>query len=155
MEILILYYSKTGHTLEAVNATASGIQSVGSEVTIITVDDFQASMVAEYDGLIIGSPCWAGSMTSNGVARPIRRILSSLPANCLTETRCGGVAVHATTGGTTTVTHLGELLTQKGCEDYRPGPAAKAGVPLSLWKGRSVAAEDEGRFKAYGAAFVV
>ena len=55
--------------------------------------------------------------------------------------------------GHTTVETLGRLLACKGCEDYRPGPAAKAGTPFSLWKGPSVGAEDEARFKAYGAGF--
>ena len=42
----------------------------------------------------------------------------------------------------------------RGAKDYRPGPAAKAGVPFSLWKGPSVSSQDEERFKAYGAQFV-
>ena len=154
MKTLIVYFSKTGHTLEAVSATAEGIRSVGSEADIVALDDFQASMIADCDGVIIGSPCWAGSVTSNGVAKPLRRVLDSLPADCLTGKRCGGISVNATTGGETTVKHLGELAAEKGCDDYRPGPVAKAGVALSLWKGRSVSPEDQERFKTYGAEFV-
>ena len=154
MNVLIAYHTKTGHTLEAASATAEGIRSVGSEANVVAVSDFQASMVADYEGLIIGSPCWSGSVTSTGVAKPILRALDLLSADCLTEKRCGGVAVHSMTGGETTVAHLGTLLAQKGCEDYRPGPAAKAGRPLSLWKGPSVAPEDAERFRAYGAQFV-
>lgn len=154
MKILILYFSKTGHTLEAANATADGIRSAGSEADMVTVSDFQASMVPDYEGLIVGSPCWAGSVTSTGVAKPILRALDSLSPDCLKGKRCGGISVHSTMGGETTVVHLGKLLSRKGCEDYRPGPAAKAGRPLSLWKGPSVGARDEARFKAYGAEFV-
>ena len=154
MKVLILYFSKTGHTLEAATATAGGIRSAGSQVELVTVDEFRASMIADYESLIIGSPCWAGSVTSTGVAKPVRRVLDSLPADCLTGKRCGGISVNSTTGGKTTVTHLGTLLTRKGCDDYRPGPVAKAGAPMSLWKGPSVGAEDSERFKAYGAEFV-
>ena len=45
-------------------------------------------------------------------------------------------------------------MSQKGCEDYRPGPVARAGVPFSVWKGPSVGARDAEIFKAYGAEFV-
>ncbi|MFC1607708.1 hypothetical protein ACFL47_07010, partial [Candidatus Latescibacterota bacterium] len=68
--------------------------------------------------------------------------------------RCGGISVHSKMGGKTTVKHLGKLLSGKGCGDYRPGPAAKAGVAFSLWTGPSVGARDEERFKDYGTEFV-
>ncbi len=155
MRILILYYSKTGHMLEAANATAEGIRSAGSEADLVVVNDFGAATIVDYEGLILGSPCWAGSVTPWGVARPVLRALDSLPADCLKGKRCGGISVHSKMGGKTTVRTLGMLLSKKGCEDYRPGPAAKAGVPLSLWKGPSVGVQDEKRFKAYGAEFVV
>lgn len=154
MKILVLYHSKTGHMLEAANALAEGIQSVGSEADIVTVADFRADSLTQYDGLIVGSPCWAGSVTHSGVAKPLRKVLDALPAGCLEQKRCGGISVHAMTGGLHTVKTLGELLSRKGCKDYRPGPAAKAGVPLSLWKGPSVRSSDEECFKAYGAQFV-
>ena len=154
MKVLILYYSKTGHTLEAAKATAEGIRSAESEVELVAVNDFRASMLAECEGLIVGSPCWAGSITPNGVAKPISRVLKSLPADSLKGKRCGGIAVHSQMGGKTTLKSLGELLSRKGCESYQPGPVAKAGSTFSLWKGASVKPEDEARFKAYGAEFV-
>jgi multimeric flavodoxin WrbA len=154
MRVLILYHSKTGHMLEAANATAEGVRSAGSEVDIVAVTDFRADSIAEYDGLILGSPCWSGSITRSGVAKPIKRAVSAMPESCLEKKSCGGISVHSTTGGAHTVKALGKLLSRKGCRDYRPGPAAKAGVPLSLWKGPSVCPQDEERFKAYGAEFV-
>lgn len=154
MKVLILYFSKSGHTLEAANATADGIHSAGSEVDIVTVKDFQVSAINDYDRIILGSPCWAGSITSTGVAKPIIHVINSLPPNCLNGKRCDGISVYAKKGGETTVTHLGELMSKKGCQDYRPGPSAKAGVPFSLWKGSSVTAKDTAQFKAFGAEFV-
>ena len=154
MKVLILYFSKTGHTLEAANATAEGIRVAGSDVDIIEVGDFEAAAIAEYDGLILASPCWAGSVTPWGVARPVIRALDVLQPESLKGMRCGGISVHSKVGGKTTVKDLGKLLSGKGCEDYRPGPAAKAGVAFSLWKGPSVVAKDEERFKAYGVEFV-
>ena len=154
MKILILYYSKTGHTLEAANATAEGIRSAGSEADLLAVSDFQADAVADYNGIVLGSPCWAGSITSGGVAKAVLRAIDSLPPGCLKGKRCGGIAVHAKTGGATTISTLGEALSRKGCTDYRPGPAAKAGTLGSLWKGPSVGADDEALLKAFGAEFV-
>jgi multimeric flavodoxin WrbA len=154
MKILILYYSKTGHTLEAVNATAEGIRAAGSNADIVEVNDFEVAAVAGYEGIILASPCWSGSVSPWGVALPVLRALRGLQPGSLRGKRCGGISVHSKTGGKTTVRHLGKLLFQKGCEDYRPGPAAKAGAPFSLWKGPSVGARDEERFKNYGAEFV-
>jgi len=155
MRILLLYHSKTGHILEAANATSEGIRSAGSEANVVAVTDFRADSLVQYDGLILGSPCWAGSITHSGVAKPLGRVVDMLPAGCLEQKRCGGISVHSKTGGTHTVKALGELLSRKGGKDYRPGPAARAGVPFSLWKGPSVSSQDEERFKAYGAQFVV
>ncbi len=155
MRIMVLYYSKTGHTLEAAKATAEGIRSAGSKADLVAVNDFGAAAVADYDGLILGSPCWAGCVTPRGVAKPVLQALDSLPPDCLKGKRCGGISVHSKMGGKTTVGTLGRLLFRKGCDDYRPGPAARAGIPFSLWKGPSVGARDEGRFKAYGAEFVM
>jgi len=154
VKILILYYSKTGHTLEAANATVEGIRSAGSEADLVRVEDFSASMVIAYDGLIVGSPCWAGSITPNGVAVPVQRALDGLAADSLKGKRCGGIVVHSWMGGKTTERQLGKILAGKGCEDYRPGPVAKAGVPFSAWTGPAVKPRDEERFKTYGAAFV-
>ena len=102
----------------------------------------------------MGSPCWAGSLTAGGVAKVVRLAIQSLPPDCLKGKRCGGVSVHAKIGGDTTVKTLGRLLSEKGCEDYRPGPAVKAGVPFSGRIGPSVGPQDEELFRAFGSEFV-
>ncbi len=156
MKIRILYHTKTGHTLEAIQAIADGIRSAGSEVEIIAAKDFAAntSIIQEYDGLIVGSPCWAGSITGAGIAGPIKEAVASLPDNSLAGKRCGGIFICASMGGANTVKALEKILAQKGCTDYRPGPDAKAGVPFSVIKGPSVKMEDRERFKEYGMQFV-
>jgi multimeric flavodoxin WrbA len=154
MKVLILYHTKTGHTLEAANATAEGIRSAGSEADLVSAKNWNPAALADYDALIVGSPCWAGSVTSAGVAAPITRALDSLAPGALQGKRCSGISVHSGMGAETTVRTIGQILAQKGGADYRPGPVARAGVPLSLWKGPSVSAEDSERFRAFGAAFV-
>jgi flavorubredoxin len=154
MKVIILYHSKTGHTLEAATATAEGIRSAGSEASIVALRDFNIDTIQSCDGLILGSPCWAGSITGSGIAKPLVKVVNSMPDDCLAAKRCGGISVHSAVGGANTVKALGELLATKGGSDYRPGPAAKAGVPFSVWKGPSVCPQDEDSFKAYGAKFV-
>ena len=154
VKVLILYFTKTGHTLEAANATAEGVRSAGSEVELIAAQGFDSAQLTDHDAFIVASPCWAGSVGRPMLARPIDRALTALATDALRDIRCGGISVHSGIGGENTVQHIGEVLTQKGCTDFRPGPAARAGVPLSLWKGPSVSPEDEARFRAYGIAFV-
>jgi multimeric flavodoxin WrbA len=151
---LVLYHSKTGHALEAVNAMAEGIRESGSEADLVLAGDFNASAVVDYDGFIVGSPCWAGSITSSGVAIPISKALNSLPEESLRDKRCGGISVHSKFGGKTTVATLGKILSRKGCTDYKAGPAVEAGVPFSIFKGPSVGADDEALLKAFGSEFV-
>ena len=154
MQVLILYFTKTGHTLEAANATAEGIRSAGPEADLIAAGDFDTAQLTGYDALIVASPCWAGSAGMPLLPKPIDRALTALSADGLSEKRCGGISVHSGIGGENTVQRLGEMLAQKGNTEYWPGPAVRAGVPLSLWKGPSVSPQDEARFKAYGTAFV-
>jgi multimeric flavodoxin WrbA len=154
MKVLVLYFTKTGHTLEAANATAEGIRSAGAEVNLVTANDFDAAQLAGYDALIVASPCWAGSVGRPVLAPSIDRALAALDSDAVQSKRCGGISVHSGIGGENTIQRIGEILTERGCTDYRPGPAARAGVPFSLWKGPSVSPQDEALFKEYGSAFV-
>ena len=154
MKVLILYFTKTGHTLEAASATAEGIRSAGSEADLIAAQDFDPAQLAGYEALIVACPCWAGVADQFLLPKPMERALTALAADALQDVRCSGISVQSGMGGENTIRHLGEVLAQKGNADYRPGPAARAGTPFSLWKGPSVKPEDEARFKSYGAAFV-
>jgi multimeric flavodoxin WrbA len=154
MKVLILYYTKTGHTLEAVNAVAEGIKNAGSGVEIVNVKDFVADKVSGFDALIVGSPCWAGSMSKKaGIAKPVKKVLDELKADALNGKKCGGVSVHAGNGGEVTLNNIKEIVMNKGGKEYLPGPVARAGSPLSLWKGPSISAKDLGLYKTYGAKF--
>jgi flavorubredoxin len=153
MKVLILYYTKTGHTLEAVNATAEGIRSAGSEADLVAVQQFDRAELSGYDAFVVASPCWAGSMGVPRLPPSLAAALKGLGADALQSMRCGGIAVHAGVGGENTIKKISEILLEKGCTDYRSGPVARAGVPFSLWKGPSVNSQDEEHFKAYGASF--
>jgi multimeric flavodoxin WrbA len=153
MRVLILYHTKTGHTLEAADAAAEGIRVAGSEVDLVTAGEFSPAKLAGYDALLVGSPCWWGSV-AGGVATPVQRALAGLSPDALRGKRCGAISVGAFAGANKTVANIGSTLSDKGCADFRPGPTARAGVPLSLTKGPSVTVQDEERIRAFGARFV-
>ena len=153
MKVLILYFTKTGHTLEAASAIAEGIYSAGSQADLVGIEDFSAADLANYDALIVGSPCWGGSLGA-GVSKPIVKALDTLKPGALQGKKCSGISVHAAKGADNTIKILGEILRQKGCQDYTPGPIARAGVPFSLWKGPAVSPDDRERFRAFGVDFV-
>jgi menaquinone-dependent protoporphyrinogen IX oxidase len=153
MKVLILYFTKTGHTLEAVNATAEGIRSAGSQVDVVSAGDFSADRLTGHGVLLVGSPCWWGSV-AGGVATPVQRALAALTPDALNGKTGAAISVGAFAGADKTVASIGTTLADKGCTDFRPGPTARAGLPLSVAKGPSVTAEDEERFKAFGAKLV-
>ena len=153
MRILVLYYSKTGHTLEAVNPMVDGLRSGGSEAEAVNTKGFNAKKISEYDALIVGSPCWGGSIWKKSAAFPVVRALKKLPKDSLKEIRCGGISIHGGRGGEITIEHLRRLLESRGCQDFRPGPVAKAGTAISIGRGPSVKDEDLKKFKEYGSSF--
>jgi flavodoxin len=153
MKVLILYHTRTGHTLEAANAAAEGIRGAGGEAEIVEAGDLDGADLSACDGLIVASPCWGGSIAM-GVAWPVLRALNALPGGALAGVRCGAISVHSGFGGERTIATLGKLLAHKGCDDFYAGPAARAGSPLSIWVGPPVSDEDAARYRDYGARFV-
>jgi flavodoxin len=139
MRTLLLYYTKTGHTLEAAEAIAKGVTASGNEVKLVAAKDFNPAEVKTYDMLIVGSPCWGGSMGA-GIASPVTKALKMLGAEVEGKT-CAGFSVYGGSGGKNTVASIGSVLKKKGCSLYIDGPAVKAGAPLSLWKGPAITAQ--------------
>jgi flavodoxin len=148
MNALLLYYTKTGHTLEAAKAIVQGIQSAGGSVTLILAKDFTPQTINQYDVLIVGSPCWGGSIAS-GISTPVSDAINKI-TNEVAGKICAGFSVNAGYGGESTVKSIGERLKAKGCAEYVAGPVAKAGAPLSMWVGSAVKPEDLARYRAFG-----
>jgi NAD(P)H dehydrogenase (quinone) len=69
-KVLIVYYSKTGHTEKMANAVEEAIKQEGVEVVKKRVEDVQADELLEFDGIIIGSPTYYGIM-----AWPIKKLI--------------------------------------------------------------------------------
>ncbi|WP_068475729.1 flavodoxin family protein [Saccharicrinis aurantiacus] len=153
MKILIIYHTKTGHTQEAITPMIEGLKAKGTKVDVSLAKDFNGSMLSDYDALIVGTPCWAGSSGIAGVASPVIKAIKSIPENELQGKLCGGVAVHAKYGGESTLRHLEKLLSQKGCESLLTAPVVKAGTLMSILKGPSVTKEAEEELRKFGEGF--
>jgi NAD(P)H dehydrogenase (quinone) len=152
LKALLLYHTKTGHTLEAANAIAQGIQSARGSATLVLAKDFIPQAIIQQDVFIVGSPCWGGSM-SHGVSTPIATAIKKI-TNELSGKLCAGFSVNGAVGGKNTVKALGERLRAKGCSDYLAGPICKAGAPFSLWVGPAVTSEDITCCQDFGADLV-
>ena len=148
MNALLLYHTKTGHTLEAANAIIQGIQSAGGSVKLVLAKDFTPQTINQYDVLIVGSPCW-GSSVAHGIAAPIADAIKKI-TNEVTGKLCAGFSVNFAFGGESTVKSIGERLKAKGCADYVAGPVAKAGATLSLLVGPAVKPEDIASYRTFG-----
>ena len=73
--ILIVYYSRTGHTEQLAEAVAAGSRSVaGSDVRLLSVEGVSPDDVLWADALIVGSPVHAAN-----ISPPILEFLGSFP----------------------------------------------------------------------------
>ena len=64
-KILVTYYSRTGNTAKMAEEVAAGAREVdGVEVDLRPVDQVTPEDLLEYDGIIMGSPCYYGTMAA-------------------------------------------------------------------------------------------
>ena len=61
-KVLIIYFSETGHTEKMANHIAEIIKGEGVAVTLKKVEETYVKELQDYDGIIIGSPTYYGSM---------------------------------------------------------------------------------------------
>ncbi|UCD70605.1 MAG: NAD(P)H-dependent oxidoreductase [Syntrophobacterales bacterium] len=61
-QILIIYYSRTGNTKAMAKAVEDGVRSEGLEVRCKEVKDVSVKELLEYEGIVIGSPTYYGTM---------------------------------------------------------------------------------------------
>ncbi len=63
--LLIIYYSRTGNTEKMAKAVAEGAKEVKEvEVILRKVNNVKVNELADYDGIVIGSPTYYGQMAS-------------------------------------------------------------------------------------------
>lgn len=69
-KVLLIYYSKSGHTEKMANAVEEVIKQEGLEVVKKKVEDTNIEELLNFDGIVIGSPTYYGTM-----AWPIKRLI--------------------------------------------------------------------------------
>ena len=69
-KLLVTYFSKTGNTKAMAGYVAQGAKGAGAEVELTAIDSVKADQLLTFDGIIIGSPTYYGSM-----AGPIKQLL--------------------------------------------------------------------------------
>lgn len=62
--VLVTYYSRSGNTERMAQLIAEGLRQKGVSVDLITVDKVNIDSLPEYDGYIIGSPNYFGTMAA-------------------------------------------------------------------------------------------
>ena len=64
-KIMIVYYSRTGNTKQMAQHVEAGVKEVkAAAVSCLPVDRVKAADLLEYDGIIMGSPVYYGTMAA-------------------------------------------------------------------------------------------
>jgi len=64
-KVLIVYYSRTGNTKEMAELIAEGVRRENEvEVEVKAVQDTKVEELLDFDGIVIGSPTYYGSMAA-------------------------------------------------------------------------------------------
>lgn len=69
-KVLVCYYSRTGNTAKMAEKIVEVIKEEGLEVDVKKVEDTHVDDLLDYDGILIGSPTYYGSM-----AWPVKKLL--------------------------------------------------------------------------------
>jgi len=56
----VIYYSRTGNTEKMAKAVYEGVKSEGVEVELKKVEETEPEDLLNWDGIIVGSPCYYG-----------------------------------------------------------------------------------------------
>lgn len=63
-KVLIIYYTRSGNTEELAKLIEEGIKSEGVDSVLKKVQDVDPKEMLEYDGIVVGSPVYYGTMAA-------------------------------------------------------------------------------------------
>lgn len=69
-KILIVYYSRTGNTMQMARLVEEGIRSEGMDVETKDVEEVKTPELLKVEGIIFGSPTYYG-----GMAAPLKKLM--------------------------------------------------------------------------------
>jgi NAD(P)H dehydrogenase (quinone) len=61
-KVIVIYYSRTGHTRKMAELVVEGINKEGITGVLKDVKDVSVDELLEYEGIVMGSPCYYGTM---------------------------------------------------------------------------------------------
>jgi len=64
MKVVVIYYSRGGTTKKMAEVIYEGIKNKSVEVDIFSVSEIKPEQLLEYDGIIIGSPTYYGTLAA-------------------------------------------------------------------------------------------
>ena len=149
MKALIVYHSKTGHTKQAAEDIAKGLETEGVDCVIRDVAKGVTEPVEEFEIVLVGSPTY-GNRGYHKPARQVERFLDTLSPRGLEGKVCAAFTVHAAMGGVSVLGGMEEMLAERGGKVISGGPVVKAGAPLSLWKGPNASQSDVQTCEEFG-----
>jgi NAD(P)H dehydrogenase (quinone) len=62
-KVIVIYYSQSGNTKKMAESVVEGIKKEGLEVTLKDVKGLEAEELLGYEGIVIGSPTYYGTMS--------------------------------------------------------------------------------------------
>lgn len=107
MKVLVVYYSRSGTTQEMAEIIASALKEEGIQVKLSSVEEVKAKELLEFEGIIIGSPTYYGSL-----AYQIKKLLDeSVSFHGSLEGKVGGAFTSSANIGGGNETTLLSILT--------------------------------------------
>lgn len=142
---LVVYHSKTGHTAEAAEAVARGLEERRLQVTVKHVSEVSPDELEDCAVLAVGSPTRGARP-----ARVVKKFVKGLKKKSLKGKAATVFTAYAGFRGRATLRRLRRLLKRRGARVVLRGVAVKAGAPLSLWRGPQASPEDVARLEELG-----
>jgi flavodoxin len=142
---LVTYFSKTGHTRQAAEDVARGLESAGVKAVVKSLGEVGKDEIKGFNILAVGSPTRGGNP-----ARVVKKFFKGLDKKELKGMTAAGFSSYAGMRGKHAVKGLRKLLKKRGAGKVVKGVAVKAGAPLSLWTGPDASDKDVERLVALG-----
>lgn len=70
-KIAVVYWSGTGNTEEMANKVLEGAKAAGADVKLFTPDEFEASMMDDYDAVAFGCPAMGDEVLEESEFEPM------------------------------------------------------------------------------------
>ncbi len=141
---LVVYHTKTGHTADAADAVARGLESRRVSATVKHVFEVNPGELSDYAMIAVGSPTRGAKP-----ARVVKKFLRGLDRKALKGKTATTFSSYAGFRGKATLRRMKKLLKRRKAKVLR-GVAFKAGAPLSLWRGPDASEKDVARLEELG-----